>query len=453
MAPLDGDLKPLRRFVRAHLLARATFRALAVVQEVAQDEFVDADADAKLVEGLTERTDDSPSKATPPARPPPPATNTAAPPATTDTAQPNADGGDSGGGFMGTLTAIVNEVRKPGEPAPIPADETFNAKTLASNITRFADALAPFGDLVDEIERIQWWEDPKTTGAYCVFYVLCALYNWILPGACMLGMFLFGRPWLIEKGYLTEPAQKATPTPQNTAPEQPMSTWDNIFKSISEKVIKVSAGGGKVQAKIGLFAERLEKIVHLINWTVPANSMRIERYLLIGFVVTVIVPFDILVILMKLNFGLKFFITGYVYHNHPSLRQYDSTYQFWLGLPFHANAPAAVQAPGHAGTVQGQAAPTTGNTSSSTTPTPGTIAAGQPYTVAAATGTASADSANAGKKDQHEGIGNIGIHLAEIQGSWHAVSVNKSSVLSSKSGQSPLCHRDLDHAPICFVWC
>ena len=359
-----------------------------------------------------------------------PATATDPPPAYTLASDPGGGGG-GGGGFMAVVAEYISEIQKPAEPAPKPAEAPFNAKVLHDNIHRFVDAIQPFGYFLDDIDHVMHWTNPRATGSLFVFYVLCCWYNWCLPGALMLAMFIVARPKLIQDGYLAELAPKEAATAAVSAPEAPLSTFDKLFKTITDGVLKVSDSGQKAQNRLDLFSQRLEKIVHLWHWTVPENTYKVELVLLAGVVATVIIPFDWVVALLKIQVGLKVFITGYIYHAHPTLKKYDSSLQFWLRLPFHKVAAGQPTPGSPAGAGATAAVPATQASTGA-----GAGATNHPYAVAPpAQAAATSAGAAAGKKDPHEGITNLGIQPADILGSWHAVKVNKSSMISSKSGR------------------
>jgi hypothetical protein len=92
--------------------------------------------------------------------------------------------------------------------------------------------------------------------------------------------------------------------------------------------------GGKVQNKFALFAQRLEKIVLLLDWSKPEHTAKVMYVLGGAVLVTSTVPPWLLGPIVKVWFGVNFFIKSYVFHRYHHLKvKYDSTYVFWCNLP------------------------------------------------------------------------------------------------------------------------
>merc|ERR1712166_904254 len=65
-----------------------------------------------------------------------------------------------------------------------------------------------------------------------------------------------------------------------------------------------------------------------------------------AIVFTSVVPSWLLFPLMQTWFGFSFFIKSYVYHTYPALKaKYDSSFNFWCGLPDKKTVDYTVQSP------------------------------------------------------------------------------------------------------------
>ncbi|XP_078340846.1 GRAM domain-containing protein 4-like [Crassostrea virginica] len=119
--------------------------------------------------------------------------------------------------------------------------------------------------------------------------------------------------------------------------EQTTSKKEEESLGLSDKINLVVQIAKKVQDFLGKAADSFEKIESVLTWRHRPAARRVFLTLCGALVMSIVMDFNLLVILLGLNMGIKLFIVDYVYYKFPRVkRKYDSVYKLWQTLPNRA---------------------------------------------------------------------------------------------------------------------
>ena len=78
----------------------------------------------------------------------------------------------------------------------------------------------------------------------------------------------------------------------------------------TQKYQQANKAAGKVTTTLNHYSTVLEKAISLVDWSIPNNTWMVVGVLGVLCLITLIVPWDYIAFVLKIQFGLKVFLTG-----------------------------------------------------------------------------------------------------------------------------------------------
>ena len=78
----------------------------------------------------------------------------------------------------------------------------------------------------------------------------------------------------------------------------------------TQKYHSANKAAGKVTTALNHYSTVLEKVLSLVNWSIPNNTRMVVGLLGVLCLVTLVVPWDYIALVLKVQLGVKIFLTG-----------------------------------------------------------------------------------------------------------------------------------------------
>jgi len=226
------------------------------------------------------------------------------------------------------LSDLMNDEDMQIEEVP---EEQLSVKKLKENVARFSDSIQPIKGQYYFLDNLFSWTNPWLTTSVFMVYIYSLWIEMAIPLCFMLMLLQLGLNYLHAKGIAQRFTRRRTSL---THEKKEVTKEENNGSSISEKYTLVIHIATKVQNTLGGFADSLEKLRNLFTWQHEEATKTLFNYLLFLFVISCILPTNLLLLIVGLIMGVKFFLITPIYKRFPKVQtRYDDIQRLWEDLP------------------------------------------------------------------------------------------------------------------------
>lgn len=252
------------------------------------------------------------------------------------------------------IDEFLDDVAHPNRSYEDCAPPDMKITDLPKTIERFMKALSPYVDFIDAAEDVMHYKNPRVTFSLLFYYILLVWYGKVVPGVLLLANGLIMIEWAQQNDYLPRGARESQledeidsidPTPAETTSQEPASQRRGLLgdlvdfavgkvKVAQTKYKAANKAAGKVNEKLLYYSTIMEKGICLVDWSIPHNTWIIVAILSGLYLITLIVPWDYIALVIKIQIGVKAFLTEYLFQNKEYLKlKYSFVYRFWMNIP------------------------------------------------------------------------------------------------------------------------
>ncbi|XP_061578242.1 GRAM domain-containing protein 4-like isoform X2 [Cololabis saira] len=220
----------------------------------------------------------------------------------------------------------IEDFRFQPEETAVETEEPLSARRLTENMRRLKRAFRPLRSFRRNLLALSGWSSFYTSAIAFMVYMYAAWHGWTVPVFLFLAILRLSLNYLISRGWRIQ----WSIVPDVSEPEEP--SREDL--TVSEKFQLVLDVAQRAQNLFGKMADVLEKIKNLFMWVRPELTQKLYLGLVVAFVSSCLLPYQLLGLTIALYAGVKFFVVDYVFRSCPKLRRrYDTPFIIWTGLP------------------------------------------------------------------------------------------------------------------------